>query len=223
MPAISPPAAPSVSRRIGRVGRWYGAPIALRLILASASPARLRVLRDAGFDPEVVVSGVSERIGKVGTARAVVILAERKGTAVAGSCPGALVLSCDSMLDLDGTAFGRPASPEEATDMWRRLSGNQGVLHTGHCLIDTRTDRRVCRLASTVVRFGTPSRAEISAYVDSGEPLAVAGAFTIDGLAAPFINGIEGDPSNVLGLSLPLFRRMLDEFGVSITELWRVR
>ena len=193
------------------------------MILASASPARLRVLRDAGFDPEVVVSGVSERIGKVGTARAVVVLAERKGTAVAGQCPGALVLSCDSLLDLDGSALGKPASPEEATDMWRRLSGNRGVLHTGHCLIDTATDRRVTRLGSTVVRFGSPSRAEISALVASGEPLAVAGAFTIDGLAGPFVDSIEGDPSNVLGLSLPLFRRMLDEFGVSVTELWRVR
>jgi septum formation protein len=193
------------------------------LILASASPARLRVLRDAGFDPEVVVSGVSERIGKVGAERAVVVLAERKGAAVAGRCPGALVLSCDSLLDLDGSALGKPASPEEATDMWRRLSGNRGVLHTGHCLIDTRTDRRVSRLASTVVRFGTPSTTEIRAYVASGEPLAVAGAFTIDGRAGPFIDGIEGDPSNVLGLSLPLLRRMLDEFGVSVPELWKVR
>ena len=193
------------------------------MILASASPARLRVLRDAGFDPEVVVSGVSERIGKMAAAQAVVVLAERKGAAVAGRCPGALVLSCDSLLDLDGSALGKPASPEEATDMWRRLSGNRGVLHTGHCLIDTRTDRRVSRLASTAVRFGTPTRAEIAAYVASGEPLAVAGAFTIDGRAGPFINGIEGDPSNVLGLSLPLFRRMLDEFGVSVTELWKVR
>lgn len=193
------------------------------MILASASPARLRVLRDAGFDPEVVVSGVSERIGKMAAAQAVVVLAERKGAAVAARCPGALVLSCDSLLDLDGSALGKPASPEEATDMWRRLSGNRGVLHTGHCLIDTRTDRRVSRLASTAVRFGTPTRAEIAAYVASGEPLAVAGAFTIDGRAGPFINGIEGDPSNVLGLSLPLFRRMLDEFGVSVTELWKVR
>jgi septum formation protein len=193
------------------------------LILASASPARLRVLRDAGFDPEVMVSGVSEHIGKIGTARAVVVLAERKGSAVVERCPDSLVLSCDSLLDLDGTSFGKPATPEEATDMWRRLSGNQGVLHTGHCLIDTSTDQRVSRLASTVVRFGTPSAEEVRAYVASGEPLAVAGGFTIDGRAGPFIDGIEGDPSNVLGLSLPLFRRMLEEFGVSITELWRVR
>jgi septum formation protein len=193
------------------------------LILASASPARLRVLRDAGFDPEVVVSGVSEDIGQVDTARAVVVLAERKGAAVAERCPGALVLACDSLLDLDGSALGKPASPEEATDIWRRLSGNRGVLHTGHCLIDTRTDRRVSRLASTVVRFGTPTTAEIAAYVASGEPLAVAGAFTIDGRAGPFVDGIEGDPSNVLGLSLPLFRLMLDEFGLSVTDLWKVR
>jgi septum formation protein len=193
------------------------------LILASASPARLRVLRDAGFDPEVVVSGVSEDIGEVGTARAVLVLAERKGAAVAGQCPGALVLACDSLLDLDGSALGKPASPEEATDMWRRLSGNRGVLHTGHCLIDTRTDRQVSRLASTVVRFGTPTTQEIAAYVASGEPLAVAGAFTIDGRAGPFVDGIEGDPSNVLGLSLPLFRLMLDEFGVSVTDLWKLR
>jgi septum formation protein len=171
----------------------------------------------------VVISGVSEHIGEIGTARAVVVLAERKGTAVAAQCPESLVLSCDSMLDLDGVALGKPASPEEATDIWRRLSGHHGVLHTGHCLIDTRGDRRVSRLASTVVQFGTPSRAEISAYVASGEPLRVAGGFTIDGLAGPFVDGIEGDPSNVLGLSLPLFRRMLDEFGVSVTELWRVR
>jgi septum formation protein len=193
------------------------------LILASASPARLRVLRDAGFDPDVVVSGVSEHIGRVGTARAVVVLAERKGAAVAGRCPDALVLSCDSMLDLDGTALGKPGSPEEATDIWRRLSGHHGVLHTGHCLIDTRTDRRISRLASTVVHFARPSPAEIGAYVASGEPLAVAGAFTLDGLAGPFIEGIEGDPSNVIGLSLPLFRRMLAELGVAITDLWRVR
>jgi septum formation protein len=193
------------------------------LILASASPARLRVLRDAGFDPEVVVSGVSEDIGAVATARAVVLLAERKGAAVAGQCPGALVLACDSLLDLDGSALGKPMSAEEATDVWRRLSGNRGVLHTGHCLIDTRTGRQVSRLASTVVRFGTPTKEEIAAYVASGEPLAVAGAFTIDGRAGPFVDGIEGDPSNVLGLSLPLFRLMLEEFGLSVTELWRVR
>jgi septum formation protein len=192
-----------------------------RLILASASTARLRVLRDAGFDPEVVVSGVSEEIEETSTARAVVLLAERKGAAVLGHCPDSLVLSCDSLLELDGQSFGKPASPAEAAAIWERLSGREGTLRTGHCLIDTRTDRRLSRLASTLVRFGTPTPAELSAYVASGEPLALAGAFSIDGLAGPFINGIEGDPSNVLGLSLPLFRRMLDELGIAITDLWK--
>jgi septum formation protein len=192
-----------------------------RLILASASVARLRVLRGAGFDPEVVVSGVSEEVGDIETARAVVVLSERKGEAVAGACPDCLVLSCDSLLDLSGTALGKPATGAEATEMWRRLSGSHGTLHTGHCLIDTQTNRRVSRLASTVVRFGTPTEVEIGAYVASGEPLTLAGAFSIDGLAAPFIDGIDGDPSNVLGVSLPLLRRMLGEVGVLVTDLWR--
>jgi septum formation protein len=192
-----------------------------RLILASASPARLRVLRDAGFDPEVVVSGVSEEVDGADTARAVVILAERKGSAVAEKCPGSLVLACDSLLDLAGVALGKPSNPVEATDMWRHLAGRQGTLHTGHCLIDTGTDRRLLRLASTSVRFGTPTEAELGAYVASGEAMALAGAFSIDGLAAPFVEAIEGDPSNVLGLSLPLFRSMLGEIGLTIMDLWR--
>jgi septum formation protein len=192
-----------------------------RLVLASASTARLRVLRDAGFEPEVLVSGVSEEIDEMSTARAVVVLAERKGAAVAGHCADSLVLSCDSLLELEGRSFGKPASPAEAAAMWERLSGREGTLHTGHCLIDTRTDRRLSRLASTLVRFGTPTLAELSAYVASDEPLALAGGFSIDGLAGPFINGIDGDPSNVLGLSLPLFRRMLNELGIPITDLWR--
>ena len=192
-----------------------------RLILASASPARLRVLPDAGFDPEVVASGVSEDFDGLDTARAVVLLADRKGSAISPLYPGSLVLACDSMLDLHGATLGKPASPAEAADMWRRLSGNEGTLHTGHCLIDTRTDRRLLRLASTVVRFGTPNEAEISAYVASGEPMGLAGAFSIDGRAAPFVKGIDGDASNVLGLSLPLWRAMLNEVGVAITDLWR--
>jgi septum formation protein len=192
-----------------------------RLVLASASTTRLRVLRAAGFDPEVVVSGVSEEIGELDTAHAVVMLAERKGSAVADRCPESLVLSCDSMLDLDGQALGKPATAAEATAIWETLSGHHGTLHTGHCLIDTRSGRRLVRLASTVVRFATPTAAELAAYVASGEPLAMAGAFSLDGLGGPLVEGIEGDPSNVLGVSLPLFRHMLGELGVSITALWR--
>jgi septum formation protein len=177
-------------------------------------------LRDAGFSPEVVVSGVSEEVGDMETARAVVMLAERKGAAVAGGLPDALILACDSMLALEGLSLGKPASPAAAREMWRRLSGSTGVLHTGHCLLDTRTNTTISRLDSTVVRFGTPSEAEIEAYVASGEALSLAGAFSIDGRAAPFVDGIEGVPSNVLGISLPVVRRMLNEVGVMITDLW---
>jgi septum formation protein len=192
-----------------------------RLILASGSVARLRVLRDAGFDPEVVVSGVNEDIEDVNTADAVVALAERKATAVARHIQSGLVLGCDSMLDLDGTALGKPVSVAEVIDMWHRLAGRQGQLLTGHCLIDTRTGQRVSRAAGTLVRFGSPSDAEMAAYAASGEPMTMAGAFSIEGLGAPFIDGINGDPSNVLGLSLSLLRRMLAEMDVMITDLWR--
>jgi septum formation protein len=192
-----------------------------KFILASASPTRLRVLREAGFNPEVVVSGVSEDVGDIDTARAVVMLAERKGAAVAGGLPDALILACDSMLELEGLSLGKPASPTEAREMWQRLSGNTGILHTGHCLLHTGTNTSISQLDSTIVRFGTPTEAEIRAYVASGEALSLAGAFSIDGRAAPFVDGIEGVPSNVLGVSLPVVRRMLNEVGVMITELWR--
>ena len=190
-------------------------------MLASASPSRLRLLRDAGFEPEVEVSGVSEEVGDLDTAGAVITLAERKAGAVAERRPGALVLGCDSLLDLDGAPLGKPSAREEALEMWRRLSGRAATLHTGHCLVDTTLTRRVSGSARTLVRFGAPSRGELSAYVETGEPLAAAGAFTIEGFGAPFIDGIDGDPSNVLGLSLPLLRRMLAEIGITITDLWR--
>ncbi len=193
-----------------------------RVVLASQSAARLRLMRGAGLDPEVVVSGVAEDIDDgLDTAAAVVALAERKASTVAGRRPGALVLGCDSMLDLDGVALGKPTSAEEAISMWRCLSGRTATLHTGHCLVDTGSGRHISDIARTLVRFGTPSAAEIGAYVASGEPMAMAGAFSIDGLGAPFVDGIDGDPTNVLGLSLPLLRRMLAELGLMITDLWR--
>ena len=192
------------------------------LVLASASAGRLRVLRDAGIDPEVVVSGADETTDDgLDTATVVGLLAERKASAVAARRPDALVLGCDSLLDLDQRAFGKPASAEQAARMWRRLSGREAALLTGHCLIDAASDRRVRGVARTVVRFGTPSDAEVAAYVASGEPMAMAGGFSIDGLGAPFVDSIDGDHSNVIGLSRPLLRRMLAELGVAIIDLWR--
>ncbi|WP_436773459.1 nucleoside triphosphate pyrophosphatase [Yinghuangia sp. YIM S09857] len=193
-----------------------------RLILASASPARLSLLRDAGLAPEVRVSGFDEDALTAATpAELALVLAEAKARVVAEVCAdGELVVGCDSVLELDGQALGKPASPEEATARWHAMRGRSGVLRTGHCVVDTLKDRRVSATASTVVRFGTPSDEEVAAYVASGEPLHVAGAFTLDGRSAPFIEGIDGDPGNVIGLSLPLLRTLLAELDIAITDLW---
>lgn len=193
------------------------------MVLASASASRLRVLRDAGFAPEVIVSGVDEDIDTTDTATAVVALAERKGTAVSHRCPDAVVIACDSLLDLHGQALGKPASAADAVKYWRRLSGQEADLCTGHWVKDTRSGRSASDLARTTVRFGTPSDAEIEAYVATGEPLHLAGAFSIEGYGAPFVEGIDGDPSNVLGLSLPLLRILLARLDIAITDLWSIR
>ncbi|MEU8932241.1 nucleoside triphosphate pyrophosphatase [Streptomyces sp. NPDC048409] len=194
-----------------------------RLVLASQSPARLNLLRQAGLAPEVIVSGVDEDAVTAPTpAELALALAEAKASVVAArpDVQGALVIGCDSVLDLDGQALGKPADAAEATARWQAMRGRAGTLQTGHCVWDTASNRHVSATASTVVRFGRPTDAEVAAYVASGEPLYVAGAFTLDGRSAPFIEGIEGDHGNVIGISLPLVRRLLGELGTGITELW---
>jgi len=191
------------------------------LVLASASPARLALLRSAGLDPRVVVSGVDESRFSADTPAALVgILAQAKASAVAAGLDQGLVIGCDSMLDLDGRALGKPQSAAEAIALWREMSGRAGTLVTGHCVIDAATGRRAAAVAATSVRFGTPSGDEIAAYVASGEPMLVAGAFTLGGRGGWFVEGIDGDYGNVIGISLPLLRRLLAELGVAVPALW---
>ena len=203
-------------------------PPSRRLVLASASPARVGLLRAAGFAPEVVVSGVDEEAvaGAAGRDEAVPELVERlaraKAEAVAArpEAAGAIVIGCDSLFELDGEVQGKPGSAARATERIRAQRGRTGVLHTGHCVIDRARERCASAVRSTVVTFGPMADEEVDAYVATGEPLSVAGAFTLDGRSAVFVDRIEGDPSNVIGLSLPELRNLLGAIDVRVTELW---
>ena len=179
------------------------------------------MLRAAGLDPQVIVSGVDEdAFSAETTAELTKMLAAAKASAVAESLRDGIVIGCDSMLDLDGQAFGKPADTAEATALWHKMSGKAGTLYTGHCVIDAATGQRAEAVAATTVRFGTPTDAEIAAYVATGEPLNMAGGFTIEGLAGWFVDSIDGDHNNVIGISLPLLRLLLADLGATIPALW---
>src|SRR3954453_24019471 len=192
------------------------------LILASGSPARLRLLRDAGFDPEVAVSGIDEDLPWDAPWQHVQDLAAAKAHAVAKGCerPDALVIGCDSMLLLDGEPRSKPVDAAEAVRRWQEMRGRSGALLTGHCLVDVASGRDVQEVADTIVRFGHPSDEEVAAYAATEEALSVAGPFTIDGRAAAFVDGIDGDAGNVIGISLPLLRELLGKLGVRVIDLW---
>jgi septum formation protein len=196
-----------------------------RLVLASASPARLSLLRQAGLAPEVVVSHVDESsVRAPRVAEQVALLASAKAAEVAKQETDALVIGADSLLEFHGKPLGKPADAQEALDRWHRMAGRSGILHTGQALFDVRDGAVASRdiaVASTVVYFATPTPQELDAYVATGEPLAVAGAFTLDGLGAPFVRRVEGDPAAVVGLSLTVLRTQLAKRGLAITDLWR--
>lgn len=199
-----------------------------RLVLASQSPGRLSVLRNAGVVPEVHVSHVDEEaieaaMPGVTPAALCLALARAKAEAVAPGYAGdaaAIVVGCDSVFDVDGQAFSKPASPEQARERWALTMGRSGILRTGHWLIRPTTGEAVGAVASTVVHMGDPTEAELEAYLATGEPLRVAGGFTLDALGGAFVDGIDGDPSNVVGLSLPTLRSLLRDLGVAWTDLW---
>ena len=222
--ARSPQKARTRGGRLGLTGNGR-----LRLALASKSPARLATLRAAGFDPLVQVSDVDEEAllesVRGGPAQKVLALATAKARAVAYDAREAagadIVVGCDSMFEFDGETVGKPGSPEAARERIARMSGRSGVLHTGHQMVHLESGASLGAVSHAVVHFAPMSDAEVEAYVATGEPLHVAGAFTVDGLGGPFVERVDGDYHGVVGISLPLLRAMLANWGVSITRLWQ--
>lgn len=200
----------------------------VRLILASQSPARRELLLNAGVTPEIHVSHVDEEAIEAAMPDATpaalcLALAKAKSEAVAadyGDDPEAIVVACDSVFDVDGRAFSKASSEAQVRERWAQMMGRSGVLRTGHWVVRPATGEEVGAVCDTVVHLGTPTPEEQDAYLATGEPLQVAGGFTIDALGGAFVDGVDGDPSNVVGLSLPTLRRLVGELGVVWTDLW---
>jgi len=195
----------------------------VQVILASSSTSRLRLLESAGITPQVLISGVDEEASEfdlLSPAELVIALAILKAHTVKESAPeNSLIIGCDSTFEFNGKSLGKPGNREKAIARCKELSGKSGYLHTGHCLIDLKQGIELSERSTAKVQFAQMTEAEIIDYVDSGEPLNVAGGFTLDGLSAPFIINIEGDPSGIIGLSLPLLRKMIISLGYSWPEL----
>ena len=191
-------------------------------VLASASPARRRLLQSAGIEPVVCVSDFDEsQIQLTDLESLVQTLAQRKAETVAAQFESALILGCDSLMLVNGEIYGKPDSPESAIARWQKMSGQVGDLYTGHALIDLSHRRTLIRCQVTRVYFAQISDRAIKAYVATGEPLKCAGCFALDGRGGLFVEKIEGCHSNVIGLSLPLLRQMLDQLGYDITDFWQ--
>ena len=195
----------------------------VQVILASSSASRLRLLESAGITPKVLISGVDEEASEfdlLSPAELVIALAILKAHTVKESAPeNSLIIGCDSTFEFNGKSLGKPGNRENAIARCKELCGKSGYLHTGHCLIDLKQGIELSERSTAKVQFAQMTEAEIIDYVDSGEPLNVAGGFTLDGLSAPFITNIEGDPSGIIGLSLPLLRKMIISLGYSWPDL----
>jgi septum formation protein len=193
------------------------------IVLASASPSRQKLLKSVGISPTIVVSGVDEEntaYSELSPRELVIALAIVKAHTVKEKIDfPAIIIGCDSTFEFEGKSLGKPGTPENAIARAKSLSGKSGVLHTGHCFIDTDKGVEITDVVSTRVHFAQMSDHEIAGYVATGEPLNVAGGFTLDGLSAPFIAGVEGETSNVIGLSLPLLRNAINTLGYEWFEL----
>lgn len=197
------------------------------IVLASQSTSRLRLLEGAGLKPKVLVSNVDEEtdfFNEMTPEDMVIALAITKAHTVLEKIDyPAIVIGCDSTFDVDGTSFGKPGTPEIARERAKKISGRSGLLHTGHCIIDSSTGKEIADRITTKVTFSKMTESEIDDYVSSGEPLHVAGGFTLDGFGSPFIPIIEGDYTNVVGISMPFIRSAMAQLGYSWPEVKEMR